>query len=242
MKRIIVHKAGFYERVIKRLFDIGISVAALIMLSPLALLCMVAIKLDDMHGSVFFKHARNGKNGEKFWVVKFRTMKKEDCGENVWATANTLTKVGKIIRLLSLDEIPQFVTIISGKMSFIGPRPLPLSYYEWFSETERRRFNVRPGLTGLSQIHGRANLNWDERFVLDVQYADNVSFLLDMKIFFRTFGVILSHKDVLTDTEVLPEDFSEYRRRQLQKRNAPARISQPMDASAYEPKKMRAQV
>ena len=240
MKQITGYKAGFYERFIKRLFDIGISVAALIILSPLALLCMAAIKLDDIHGSVFFKHARNGRNGEKFWVVKFRTMKKEACGESVWATSETLTKVGKIIRLLSLDEIPQFVTIISGKMSFIGPRPLPLSYYEWFSETERRRFNVRPGLTGLSQVHGRANLNWDERFVLDTQYADNISFLMDMKIFFRTFGVILSHKDVLPDSDAVSEDFSEYRRKQLMKRKPPARTSQTIDKNVYQSERMQA--
>ena len=226
------YEAGFYERFVKRLFDIAISIAALIILSPIGLLCMLVIKLDDLRGSIFFRQPRNGRNGEVFSIVKFRTMKRELSGENVWATDSTLTKVGRIIRLLSLDEIPQFVSILSGKMSFIGPRPLLLSYYEWFSETERRRFNVRPGLTGLSQISGRANLNWDERFALDVDYADHISFLLDMKIFVKTFGVILSHRDVLPDSDAPLEDFSAYRRKQLKRKKPVVKINQSSERSS----------
>jgi undecaprenyl phosphate N,N'-diacetylbacillosamine 1-phosphate transferase len=234
------HRAGFYERIVKRVFDIALSIAALIILSPVTLICIIAIKLDDVHGSVLFKQERNGRYGEVFKIVKFRTMKQELCGENIWATASTLTKAGKIIRLLSLDEIPQFVSILTGKMSFIGPRPLLLSYYEWYSETERHRFNVRPGLTGLSQINGRANLNWDERFALDVEYADNISFLLDMKIFFKTFGVILSHKDVLPEDDTPLEDFSEYRRKQLNKKKQIVTLSPPPENKVFESKRMQA--
>lgn len=215
MKPDIVPRPGFYERAIKRVFDIVLSIMALIILSPVALLCAIAIKLDDVHGPIFFRQPRNGRYGEVFQVIKFRTMKRELCGDTVSATPSTLTRVGRIIRLLSLDEIPQFVTILTGRMSLIGPRPLLISYYEWFNETERRRFNVRPGLTGLSQINGRANLDWDKRFALDTEYADNISFWLDVKIFFRTFGVLLSHKDVIPEDETPLEDFSEYRRRQL---------------------------
>ncbi len=234
------YKAGFYERIVKRVFDIALSIAALIILSPIALVCILAIKLDDFRGSVLFRQERNGRYGEVFSIVKFRTMKRELSGENIWATASTLTGVGKIIRLLSLDEIPQFVSILTGKMSFIGPRPLLLSYYEWFSETERRRFNVRPGLSGLSQINGRANLNWDERFALDVEYADNISFVLDVKIFFKTFGVILSHKDVLPEGDVPLEDFSEYRKKQLKKKNPVVTLSPPPEKKAYESNRMQA--
>jgi len=215
-----VPKPGFYERVIKRAFDIVISIMALIILSPVTLLCAIAIKLDDIHGPIFFRQPRNGRYGEVFEVVKFRTMKRELCDGTVCPTPSTPTRVGRIIRLLSLDEIPQFFTIPTGKMSLIGPRPLLVHYYEWYNETERRRFNVRPGLTGLSQINGRANLDWDKRFALDVEYADNISFWLDMKIFFKTFGVILSHKDVIPEGEEPLEEFSEYRRKQLRQKES----------------------
>jgi undecaprenyl phosphate N,N'-diacetylbacillosamine 1-phosphate transferase len=210
------HQAKFYERVVKRFLDIMISVTGLVLLSPFMLVCMLAIKLDDRNGAVFFKHERNGKAGKVFKVVKFRTMKTQMCGELVEPTADTLTRVGKLIRKLSFDEIPQFFNILKGEMSLIGPRPLPLRYYAWFSETERRRFEVRPGLTGLSQINGRINLNWDERFSLDVQYADNLSLLGDLKIFFRTFPVIFSHKNALPEENNILENFDEYRKKQLQ--------------------------
>ena len=240
MEQKVNYRAGFYERIVKRVFDIVLSIAALIILSPIALICMLAIKLDDIHGSVLFKQERNGRYGKVFEIVKFRTMKRELSGGDIWATASTLTKAGRIIRLLSLDEIPQFVSILTGKMSFIGPRPLLLSYYEWYSVTEQRRFNVRPGLTGLSQINGRANLNWDERFALDVEYADNISFALDVKIFFKTFGVILSHKDVIPEGESPLEDFSEYRRKQLYKKNTVFKISPKSPEDSYTTKSMRA--
>ena len=220
MKPDSVPKPGFYERVIKRAFDIVLSIMALIILSPITLLCAIAIKLDDIHSPVLFRQPRNGRYGEVFEIIKFRTMKRECCGDCVSPTPSTLTGVGRIIRLLSLDEIPQLVTILTGRMSLIGPRPLLLHYYEWYNETERRRFNVRPGLTGLSQINGRFNLDWDKRFALDVEYADNISFWLDVKIFFRTFGVLLSHKDVIPETAEPLENFADYRRKQLSQKES----------------------
>lgn len=208
-------KAHLYERIIKRAFDITIAIIALVLLSPISLLCIVLIKLDDIHGTVFFRQPRNGRYGKVFQVIKFRTMKRELSGGSLWATPSTLTKVGRIIRLLSLDEIPQLITVITGKMSIIGPRPLPTDYYYWFNETERLRFNARPGLTGLSQINGRANLDWNKRFALDVEYATHVSLKLDLKIFFKTFRVVFSRKNVIPDIEETPEDFSEFRRKEL---------------------------
>ncbi len=240
MEQKIKYNAGFYERFVKRIFDIGLSVLALVILSPIALICMLAIKLDDPHGSILFRQERNGRNGEVFRIVKFRTMKRELSGGDIWATESTLTKPGKIIRLLSLDEIPQFLSILTGKMSFIGPRPLLLSYYEWFNVTEQRRFNVRPGLTGLSQINGRANLNWDERFAYDVEYADKISFTMDVKVFFKTFGVIFSHKDVLPAGETPLEDFSEYRRKQLSKKAAVVTLTPHTCEDAYGSERMQA--
>ena len=184
MPELTLHKIKFYERHAKRILDMLFSLTALILLCPFFLLCMLAIKLDDINGNIFFKQNRNGKDGKVFTILKFRTMRRDLCGKRIEPTMDTLTGIGKIVRKLSFDEIPQLFNIIRGDMSLIGPRPLLLSYYEWFNKTERRRFNVRPGLTGLSQINGRASLNWDERFSLDVQYVDNLSFLLDLKIFF----------------------------------------------------------
>ena len=203
-----------YSTYAKRFFDIVMSFLGLIILSPVLLICMLAIKIDDIHGSVFFRQERNGRNGKVFTITKLRTMKETLSGENIAPTVDTLTGIGKALRKLSLDEIPQLKNILTGEMSLIGPRPLLLCYYEWFTETERLRFNVRPGLTGLSQIKGRAHLNWDERFALDVQYVENLSFMLDLKIFFRSFLVVFSHKDALLDDTKI-ECFDEYRKKKL---------------------------
>lgn len=208
------HKTRFYERYVKRFFDVLVSFAGLILFAPVALLCALAIKLDDPSGSILFKQERNGKNGKVFGIAKFRTMKRELSGGAIVAHKDTLTGVGKVLRKLSLDEYPQLVNILRGEMSLIGPRPLLLSYYEWFNQTERRRFEVRPGLTGLSQINGRVNLNWDQRFMMDVEYVDNLSFWLDLKIFIRTFAVVFSHKDAISEGGM--ENFDVYRKKQLE--------------------------
>lgn len=208
-------KTGLYARYIKRGLDILFSVIGMLVLWPIALLCAIAIKLDDPLGCVFFTQERNGKDGKVFSIIKFRTMKRHLSGGNIEAINNNLTGVGKVIRKLSLDEIPQLISILRGEMSLIGPRPLPVENYDWFNQTELRRFTIKPGLTGLAQVNGRVNLNWDDRFRLDVEYVENLSFGLDFKIFFQTFLVVFSHKDVLLDNlEVLP-NFCDYRKMQL---------------------------
>ena len=205
----------FYTRYIKRLLDIALSITAVLVLSPIALLCALAIKLDDPKGSILFRQQRNGKDGRVFRIIKFRTMKRHLSGGFVEPTNDTLTGVGRVLRKLSLDEIPQFISIIIGDMSLIGPRPLPLAYYESFNETERLRFTVKPGLTGLAQINGRATLNWDERFSYDVEYVTKLSFVQDLVIFFKTFLVVFSHKDVVvTDDSKLVVNFNDYRKMQ----------------------------
>lgn len=211
-----MRKRNIYDKYIKRALDIAFSVFALVITSPFFIICVIAIKLDDPKGSVFFSQKRNGRNGDIFTIYKLRTMKSGMSGKRVKPTLDTLTRAGSIIRKLSLDEIPQFYNILRGEMSLIGPRPLLLSYYEWFNVTELRRFNVRPGITGLSQINGRANLNWDERFALDVQYADNISFLDDVKIFFKSFLVVFSHRDVMLESGAI-DSFDVYRRNQQMK-------------------------
>ncbi|MGI5907288.1 MAG: sugar transferase [Christensenellales bacterium] len=208
------HKAWFYDRYIKRFFDIFISITGLVVLSPFALICAIAIKLEDPGGPVFFRQERNGKHGKVIKITKFRTMKSTLSGGDVVAHRDTLTRAGKVIRKLSLDEFPQFISILKGDMSLIGPRPLLLSYYEWFNAEERRRFDARPGLTGLSQINGRTNLNWDERFRLDVEYVERLSFGLDLKIFVLTFFAIFTHKDTEYDDKL--ENFDVYRKNQLE--------------------------
>ena len=208
------HKAWFYDRYIKRIFDILISITGLVVLSPFALICAIAIKLEDPRGPVFFRQERNGKHGRVIKITKFRTMKSSLSGGDIVAHRNTLTRAGNVIRKLSLDEYPQFISILSGDMSLIGPRPLLLRYYEWFNATERRRFDVRPGLTGLSQINGRTNLDWDERFRLDVEYVERLSFWLDLRIFVLTFFAVFSHKGTEYDDGL--ENFDVYRKKQLE--------------------------
>ena len=230
MQKSSTFKPKFYDRFIKRAFDIMFASIGLVLFSPFALICMLAIKLDDFHGGVFFRQERNGKNGKIFSIIKFRTMKRALSGEDIDPTVDTLTGVGKIIRKTSLDEIPQLLNILRGEMSLIGPRPLLLAYYKWFSETELRRFNVRPGLTGLSQINGRANLSWDERFSLDVEYADGISFLVDVRIFIRSFLVVFTHKDVLLENGSI-ERFDVYRERALQQKKQNETLPQPVEGA-----------
>ena len=235
------NRTWFYDRYIKRFFDILIASAGLILFSPVTLLCALAIKLDDPTGSVFFIQERNGKDGKVFRVIKFRTMKRELSGGSVVAHEDTLTKAGKVIRKFSLDEIPQLVNILRGHMSLIGPRPLPLVYFSSFNQKELRRFEVRPGLTGLSQINGRVNLNWDQRFLMDVQYVDNLSFLLDIKVFLRTFPVVFSHKDVMLESEGTLESFDVYREKQLEQERIQEAMKRVKDAaSVYHSKSMGA--
>lgn len=210
------NKHHIYENIVKRGMDICLAALALLLLSPLALVCALLIKLEEPGASILYRDRRNGRDGREFLVLKFRTMKNGLSGKDLTPVPGTLTRTGKVLRTLSLDEIPQFVNILRGEMSFIGPRPLPTVYYPWFSESERRRFDVRPGLTGLAQVSGRANLNWDERFVLDVRYVEGMSFVQDMRICIRTVLVVFRHEDVLIEDETENVDFDVYRKRQLE--------------------------
>lgn len=210
----------FYERYVKRMFDILISSLGCIIISPLALICAMAIKLDDPRGDILFRQERNGRDGRVIRIVKFRTMKRELSGGDVVAKGDTLTGVGRVIRKFSLDEIPQLTSILRGDMSLIGPRPLPVRYYASYNQQELRRFEVRPGLTGLSQINGRVNLNWDQRFLMDVEYVKSLSFALDFKIFMRTVPAVFSHKDAMMENEDSAEWFDVYRRKQIEQQDA----------------------
>jgi len=184
---------------IKRLLDVVISLFGLIILSPLLLITAIAIKLESK-GSVIFKQDRLGLKGKVFKIYKFRSMCEGAEKDGVYETKGDMrvTKVGRLIRKTSIDEFPQFVNIIKGDMSIIGPRPT-LTYHPWplekYTVEQRKRFNVRPGVTGWAQINGRKDVQWNKRIEYDIWYIDNLSLGLDLKIFFKTVIKVLTMQD-----------------------------------------------
>ena len=201
-----------YKKIVKRLLDIFMSAIILIICSLFMLVVMLLIKIDSP-GPAVFKQERLGKNGRTFTMYKFRSMKQnsEHTGSGVYSGKGDtrVTKLGKILRETSIDELPQLVNIIKGDMSFIGPRP-PLTYHPWkweeYTDEQKRMFEVRPGLTGWAQVHGRKNLEWNERIRLNVWYVDNVSFWLDVKILFLTIGKVFSSADNQNTGETVVRD------------------------------------
>ena len=191
-----------YKNVIKRILDIIFSVIMLFFLWWVLLLIAIAVKLDDPAGPVIFRQERIGFHGKVYTMNKFRSMKvgAEHTGSGVYSDDRDprQTRVGRILRKTSLDELPQLFNILKGDMSLIGPRS-PLTYHPWpyeqYTDEQKKIFNVRPGITGWAQIHGRKQVEWNERIRMNVWYSENVSFLLDLKIFFLTFYVVLFGKD-----------------------------------------------
>ena len=187
--------------VIKRYLDILFSILVLIVLSPVYLLTAIVIKLESP-GPVIFKQDRLGRNGRVFKVFKFRSMvtgaEKIGSGQYSFKGDPRVTKVGHLIRLTSIDELPQVFNILLGDMSWIGPRP-PLVYhpcrYEDYSEQDKRRFTVRPGITGWAQVNGRKEIDWKKRIAFDLEYVDKVSLLFDLKIALTTVGKLLMMSD-----------------------------------------------
>lgn len=190
-----------YKKYIKRLLDIIISVFGIIIAAIPMLIIAILIKIDSQ-GSVFFKQERIGKNGKVFKILKFRSMcvGAEKMGSGVYSGKNDsrVTKVGRILRKTSLDEVPQLFNMLKGELSLIGPRP-PLTYHPWkyeeYTDFQRRMFEVRPGMTGWAQVNGRKEVEWNKRIELNVWYVDHLSFLLDLKIFFITFFKVFSNAD-----------------------------------------------
>lgn len=194
-------KLFFYNRVIKRVIDLFTALVGIIILCIPMLIISVFIKCDSK-GPILFRQKRIGKNGKVFEILKFRSMcvGAEKTGSGVYSGKGDarVTKVGKILRATSLDEIPQLFNIFIGDMSLIGPRP-PLTYHPWpyseYTDEQKRMFNVRPGITGWAQVHGRKDVEWHKRIDLNVWYVDNVSFALDTKIFFMTIFKVLTNAD-----------------------------------------------
>lgn len=191
-----------FNRVLKRIMDIGAGIFLLILLSPLLLIIMCLVKLDSK-GPVFFLQKRLGYQGKIFRIIKFRTMVEnaESIGTGIFTHRDDprVTRVGRVLRILSLDELPQLFNVLKGDMSFVGPRP-PVPYhphkYEEYSDEQKLRFTMPPGITGLAQVKGRNALSWEERIKYDVEYVRKFSFLFDLKILFLTIGSVFKRKNV----------------------------------------------
>lgn len=198
----------FYDCVIKRAVDFIGAFFALVLLSPV--LCLLCILVRFKLGSpVLFKQKRPGKNGKIFTLYKFRTMTDErDENGELMPDEIRLTKFGKLLRNLSLDELPEFINILKGDMSFVGPRPLLTEYLELYNERQAKRHNVRPGLTGLAQANGRNLLTWEEKFEWDVKYVENISLVLDIKILFKTVSGVLKREGISSENSATMERFT----------------------------------
>lgn len=196
----------------KRLFDVLVSAVALLVLSPLILLLALFVRLG-LGSPVLFAQERVGRNSRPFTIVKFRTMTNAtDHNGQPLSDANRLTRFGAWLRKTSCDELPELWNVLKGDMSLVGPRPLLPRYLPYFTETEARRHDVRPGITGLAQVSGRNFLSWNERLALDVEYVEQQSLWLDLKIMLLTVKKVVTFDDVAEDTGAVMMDLDDERR------------------------------
>ena len=197
-----------YTTVIKPVFDIVISIIALIIISPVFLGIIVCLFILNS-GQPFFYHSRPGKNGRLFKVIKFKTMNNDvDKRGVLLPDAARLTPFGRFIRKTSLDEIPQFINVVKGEMSIVGPRPLLVEYLTLYNDEQKKRHNVKPGITGWAQVNGRNTISWQKRFYFDIWYVENISFLLDLKIILLTFKKVFISEGISSSTHATMEKFT----------------------------------
>lgn len=198
---------GIYERFIKRPMDCFLATLCLLIFSPLMLILAALVRIF-IGAPVLFEQERPGKDGKVFKLYKFRTMtdKRDEDGQ-LLADEKRLTTFGKLLRSSSLDELPELFNIIKGEMSLIGPRPLLVQYLPLYNREQARRHEVRPGLTGLAQSRGRNSLSWEEKFSLDVEYVDHITFLGDMKIIVNTVNQVFKREGISDDSGVTMEEF-----------------------------------
>lgn len=203
----VEQKKGIYEKYIKRPQDFICAAIACIVLSPIMIIIAVFVKIK-IGSPILFVQERPGLHGEIFKLYKFRTMTNQK-GENdeLLPDEQRLTSFGKLLRSTSLDELPELVAILSGKMSICGPRPLLVKYLPLYNEKQARRHDVRPGFTGLAQVNGRNAISWEEKFDLDVRYVENITFLGDWKIIFKTLVAVLKREGISSGTSVTMEEF-----------------------------------
>lgn len=200
-----------YKRYIKRILDFILSLIFLIILLPLMLVVAILVRIK-LGSPIFFKQQRPGKNEKIFTLYKFRTMNnRTDENGNLLSDKERLTNFGQVLRKTSLDESPELFNILKGDMSFVGPRPLLVEYLDYYTEEEKHRHDVKPGLTGLAQINGRNNLNWQDRFKTDIQYVNNINFISDLKIVFITFVKVIKREGISQDGNITMEKLNKER-------------------------------
>lgn len=206
-----------YAKYVKRILDFLLSLCGIIVLSPVLLVLVILVRVK-LGSPVLFKQERLGRDEKIFTLCKFRTMTDEkDAEGNLLPDSVRLTKFGKFLRAASLDELPELFNILKGDMSIIGPRPLLVSYLPYYSEREKKRHSIRPGLTGLAQVSGRNFIDWDKRLEKDVEYVENLSFGMDMKVLKMTVQTVLGHQDeVAEDTNAVEGNFAKIREMRLQ--------------------------
>ena len=197
-----------YKHFFKRFFDFWIALIALIIISPILLLVTIWLHFANKGAGAFFFQERPGYKGKIFKVIKFKTMTDEkDADGNLLPDGDRLTKVGSFVRSTSLDELPQLINVLKGDMALIGPRPLLVQYLPLYSKEQMRRHEVRPGISGWAQCHGRNQISWTEKFKLDVWYVDHVSIITDLKVIFITIKKVLFREDINSDNDATMEDF-----------------------------------
>lgn len=202
------HKAGIYEKYIKRLLDIVLSLAFILLFWWLYVILTILVRVK-LGSPVLFRQPRPGKDGVIFDMIKYRTMTDErDENGELLPDEVRLTRFGKLLRATSLDELPEILLILKGDLSLIGPRPLLVSYLPLYNETQARRHEVTPGLTGYAQANGRNALTWEEKFDMDVWYVDHVSFITDLKILFKTVSVVFKREGISSGTSATMEIFT----------------------------------
>lgn len=198
-----------YRHCLKRVFDFLFASVALLILLPVLLLITVGLHVANKGAGAFFFQERPGRYGKLFRVIKFKTMTDErDEQGQLLPDAERLTRIGKVVRSLSIDELPQLVNVLKGDMALIGPRPLLPQYLPLYSKEQARRHEVRPGITGWAQVHGRNAISWTKKFELDVWYVDHCSFLLDVKIFFLTIKKVLVREGISQEGQATMEYFN----------------------------------
>ncbi|WP_024769165.1 sugar transferase [Aquimarina macrocephali] len=196
-----------YRFFIKRSLDFSVSLILLIFISPIFILLILFLAIAN-RGKPFFVQRRPGKNEKFFSIIKFKTMNdKKDAQGNLLLDKDRITKVGAFVRKTSLDEIPQLINVLLGEMSLIGPRPLIIEYLPVYNDVQKKRHNVRPGITGWAQVNGRNSITWKKKFEYDVWYVENYSFLLDLKIIGLTLKKVIQKEDVNLSNDLTSEYF-----------------------------------